>query len=201
NHDPALPIGAFLLTLSLERLLCHRPQGLAAGAAFGLGCLVRPELLLGAPVLILLARGARWRCGVALLACVAAWAWHNLRATGSPLFNLSSYLLIGYARRWPEISVLRDFALPPRAFPDALLHALPSLTAKWLDFLPHALKRALFAPTAATGWLAVFGVAAALSRPGDRRLAAGAIAIGLIPVAVMTVTVYDTRYLTPFLPL
>jgi hypothetical protein len=63
------------------------------------------------------------------------------------------------------------------------------------------MKRALMAPTAATGWLAVVGLAIALRDPATRRVAGLALALALIPVAIMTTTVYDSRYLTPFLPL
>src|SRR5262249_44913953 len=101
----------------------------------------------------------------------------------------------------PDLTVLRDFALAPAAWPHALASALPSLPAKWLDLFPHAVKRALLVPTGATGWLALVGLAAALRARETRRAAVAFFVIGMIRVAVMTTTVYDWRYLTPFLPI
>jgi hypothetical protein len=126
---------------------------------------------------------------------------HNAAAAGSPFFNLSSYLAIGYWDGRRDLTVLRDFALPPAAWPHALREALPTLPAKWIDFFPHAVKRALMVPTAATGWLAVVGLAAALRVRETRRAAIAMLLVALVPVAVMTATIFDWRYLTPFLPL
>jgi len=201
HHDIALAAGAALLMLALDLLLQPRRYAILAGFALGLGYLARPELLLAAPVLSGLAGRAWWRTALAFAACAAPWWLHSAAATGSPLFNLSSYLAIGYWDGRPGLTVLRDFALPPAAWPHALREALPSLPAKWLDFFPHAVKRALLVPTAATGWLALVGLAAALRAPGTRRVAIAVLLIALVPVAVMTTTVYDWRYLTPFLPL
>jgi hypothetical protein len=201
HHDIALAAGAALLMLALDLLLQPRRYAALAGLALGLGYLARPELLLAAPVLLGLAGRAWWRTALAFAACASPWWLHNAAATGSPLFNLSSYLAIGYWDGRPELTVLRDFALPPAAWPHALREALPALPAKWLDFFPHAVKRALLVPTAASGWLALVGLAAALREPATRRAATAALLIALIPVAVMTTTVYDSRYLTPFLPL
>jgi hypothetical protein len=152
-------------------------------------------------VLAACAGRAWWRFALCFVACAAPWWVHNTLATGSPFFNLSSYLAIGYWGSRPDLTVLRDFGLPPASWPGALREALPSLPAKWLDLFPHAMKRALMAPTAATGWLAVVGLAITLRDPATRRVAGLALALALIPVAIMTTTVYDSRYLTPFLPL
>jgi hypothetical protein len=201
HHDIALTAGAALLMLALDLLLQPRRSAALAGLALGLGYLARPELLLAAPVLLGLAGRTGWRTALAFAACATPWWLHNAAATGSPLFNLSSYLAIGYWDGRPELTVLRDFALSPAAWPHALGEALPSLPAKWLEFFPHAVKRALLVPTAASGWLALVGLAAALRAPETRRAAVAALLIALVPVAVMTTTVYDDRYLTPFLPL
>ena len=201
HHDVVLAVGAALLMLALDLLLQPRPSATLAGAALGLAYLARPELLVASPVLAALAGRAWWRTALAFVACAWPWWLHNLGAAGSPFFNLSSYLAIGYWDGRPDLTVLRDFALAPAAWPHALAAALPSLPAKWLGLFPHAVKRALLVPTGATGWLALVGLAAALHARETRRAAIAVFVIGLIPVAVMTTTVYDWRYLTPFLPI
>ncbi|MFN8586269.1 MAG: hypothetical protein U0704_00570 [Candidatus Eisenbacteria bacterium] len=199
HHDIALTFGALALVTAMDRLLRTRPHAIRAGLALGLGLLARPEYLLAAPVLALFAPRARVRFLAAFAACGLPWWWHGVANAGSPFFNLSSYLLIGYWGERPGIAVMRDFALPPRAWPQALREALPHLPPKWLDFFPHALKCAIQSPSAATGWLAPIGALAATQESRARSLAAGAALLALIPLATMTVTLYDPRYLTPFL--
>ncbi len=201
HHDIALTLGAWLLVLAVDQLLHTRPHALRAGWCMGLGALVRPEFLYAAPLLAVAASGARVRFLLVVLACVAPWGWHGLVHAGSPFFNLSSYLMIGYWQGRPGISVMRDFALPPSAWGAALSQALPSLPTKWCEFAPHALKRALMAPTGVTGWLAPLGAGLALQDPRTRLLAGVALGSALLPMGIMTVTLYDPRYLVPFLPL
>jgi hypothetical protein len=201
HHDIALAAGAALLALALDLLLRPRRYTALAGIVLGLGYLARPEMLLAAPVLGFLAGRGWWRFALGFAACGFPWWLHNAGATGSPFFNLSSYLAIGYWDGRPGLSVLRDFDLSPARWPEALRQALPGLPAKWLDFFPHAVKRALLVPTGATGWLALAGLGFALRESATRRPAIAAILLALIPVAIMTVTLYDSRYLTPFLPL
>ncbi len=200
HHDLALVLGAWLLAQALEQLARTRPHGGRAGLAVGAGLLVRPEFLFALPVLAWLARAARRRFLLVAIAPLLPWMWHGWVNAGSPFFNLSSYLLIGYWGSHPEISVMRDFAVPPRAWPRTLTHELASLPAKWLAFFPHALKRVLTAPSAFTGWLAPLGALLALQSPEARPLAFAGIALALVPLALMTVTLFDARYVTPFLP-
>jgi len=201
HHDIALTAGAALLMLALDLTLHPRCRAVLAGAALGLGYLARPELLAAAPVLAALAGRAWWRTALGFIACACPWWLHNLAASGSPFFNLSSYLAIGYWDGRPDLSVLRDFTLTPAAWPHVLREALPTLPAKWIDLFPHAVKRALLVPTGATGWLALVGFGATLRAPQTRRVAVAVFLVALLPVVVMTTTVYDWRYLTPFLPL
>ena len=202
HHDVSLALGAALFMLALDLLARERPRALAGGLALGSACLTRPEMLVAAPVLAVLAGRAGLRAFVpGVVAVVAPWCWHGFRATGSPFFNLSGYLAAGYSVRWPGLTILRDFDLPPARWPETLAAALPSLPTKWLDNLPHVLKRALLVPTGATGWLAAGGAIAGLASATGRRATAVALACTLIPLAVMTATLYDSRYLTPFLPL
>lgn len=200
HHDIALPLGALLLALALDRLARTRPHGARAGLALGAGMLVRPEFLLALPLLALLAGPARRRFVIVSLVPLAPWMWHGWVNAGSPLFNLSSYLLIGYWGSRPEIGVMRDFALPPRAWPQALAQELPGLPAKWLAFFPHALKRIVFAPSPFTGWIAPLGTLLALQVPGSRSLALVSVGLAMLPLAIMTVTLFDERYVVPFLP-
>lgn len=200
HHDVALPLGAWLLALALEQLARTQPHGARAGLALGAGLLVRPEFLFALPLLALLAGAARRRFVLVALAPLLPWMWHGWVHAGSPLFNLSAYLLVGYWGAWPEISVMRDFALPPRAWPQALAHALPGLPGKWLTFFPHALKRVLLSPSAFTGWLAPLGALLALQAPASRPLALASTALALLPLGLMTVTLFDPRYVVPFLP-
>lgn len=201
HHDIALTAGAWLLVLSLDQLLRKRPHAMRAGLCVGLGALVRPEFLYAAALIALAAPGVRLRFFAVVLTCIAPWGWHGIVHAGSPFFNLSSYLLIGYWQGRPGISVMRDFALPPSAWGAALIQALPSLPGKWWEFAPHALKRALLAPTDATGWLVPLGVFFALQESSTKRLALVSLGLMAVPVAIMTVTLYDPRYLVPFLPL
>jgi hypothetical protein len=199
HHDLSLPLGAALLGFAIERLHAPRPRPLVAGIALGLASLARPEMLIAALVLMPFAGRAWWRLGLAAAACALPWWVHTARAVGTPLFNLSSYLLVGYWGQRPDLTVLRDFDLTPARWPGELLRALPGLPGKWADFFPHAMKRALLVPTGGCGWLAIAG---ALAMPREaRRLGATMLSLAIIPIAIMTATLYDPRYLTPFLPL
>ncbi len=201
HHDPSLVLGAWLLTLALDLLARPRPRAHAAGVVLGLAALARPEMIVAPIMLVPLAGRAAWRTALVFGACALPWWVHTLRASGSPWFNLSSYLLVGYWDGRPGLSVLRDFDLPPAHWPTVLRAALPTLVAKWVGFFPHALKRALLAPTGATGWLAIAGAVSVVRAPRTRAGGVAALALAAIPLAIMTLTVYDARYLTPFLPL
>lgn len=201
HHDVALPVGAWLLALAIDAAWRERPRVLVAGVAMGLAALVRPEFLWVTPLVLALTGALWWRGAIAAALLVLPWGWHGFTHAGTAFFNLSSYLAIGYWRERPGISVMRDFDLPPAAWPAALRDALPSLPAKWMEFLPSAAKRALMTPTGATGWLAPVGLMVALVRRDSRRLGLLVAALALLPLAIMTVTLYDERYLTPVLPL
>lgn len=202
HHDIALVMGACLLALSLDLLLRDSPRPALAGAALGLTYLARPEMLLVAPVVALAARPAALRFLGAFALLAGPWWIHNALAAGNPFFNLSSYMLIGYTRERPELSPLRDFALPPDRLREAFMAALPRLPMeKWAELYPHAMKRALLAPSGGTGWLAALGLAAGLWRREHRRWTALAAVLLSVPVVIQTVTLFDSRYLVPFLPL
>lgn len=207
HHDIALLAGAAFFAAALHARLGRPARPTVAGAALGLAHLARPEMLAALPLLVLHALRSpppggnpalRLLVGFGLVA--APWWVHQWIASGLPLFNLSSYLLIGYWSR-DELSPLRDFALTPAQWPDVLRATLPRLPAKWLELFPHAMKRALLAPSGAVGWLAALGAALGLATRSVRGLAALAVALAAIPVAVQTLTLYDSRYLVPFLPL
>lgn len=201
HHDVALLAGAALLSVALDQTLRRQPRGWVAGLALGLGTLARPEFVYAAPIVFAISPGVRARFALAFVAIAAPWLWHAARATGQPFFNLSSYLLIGYWDGRPGIGVMRDFALPPRAWPATIAHALPGLVPKWIAFAPHAIKRALLAPSGATGWLAPLGVAFALQNQRLRSRMPALLLIAALPLAIMTLTLYDSRYLVPFLGL
>jgi hypothetical protein len=207
HHSLSVVAGALLLAWAVELLDRERPRAIGAGLSLGLGVLVRPEMLIAAAVLALFAwLGSRRPNGpVTFLAvfavCGAPWWWHHARIAGSPFFNLSSYTLIGFWGDRPDASVMRDFSLTLDRWPRAFQAALPALPRKWLAFFPHAAKHALFAPSGATGWLALLGLVAGLRARESRRFALLAFALALIPVASMTLTSYQPLYLEPFLPL
>lgn len=200
HHDVALPLGAWLLALALGQLARTRPHGMRAGLAIAAGMLVRPEFLLALPILAVLAGTTRRRFLAAALLPLVPWMWHGWVNAGSPLFNLSGYLLVGYWGAHPEISVMRDFAIPPRAWPQVLAGELAHLPAKWLTFFPRALRRVLTAPSAFTGWIAPLGMLLALQSPTGRPLALAGMALAMLPLGIMTVTLFDERYVVPFLP-
>lgn len=201
HHDPALVVGAALIAVAADLVLREAPLALAAGLMLGLACLARPEMLWGAPLLVSAAPRRAWPgAAVGFVLCMSGWWWHDTVATGQPFFNLSSYLVLGYSDRWPALTILRDFDLPPRAFPSAVLHGIPAIVVKAFRFLPHAIKRALMVPSGATGWLAAFGLVAAYTRPRQKMLALAGARIAIVPIAVMCLTLYDERYLVPFLP-
>ncbi len=202
NHDVSLLAGALLLLLAFDLLAREHPHPVGAALLLGLGALVRPEMALALPGLAMLAGGSGTLVLVLGLVVVAGpWWWHNLRAAGSPFFNLSSYLVVGYSEQWPGIRVLRDFALTPDRWPRVLVEAWPWLPQKALANLPHALKRALLAPALLTGWLAVAGIVVGIARASTRWMVVAALLIALVPIGVMSLTLYDGRYLVPFLPL
>lgn len=200
HHDLALVLGAWLLAQAIEQLARTRPHAARAGIAMGAGLLVRPEFLFVLPILAVFAGASRRRFLLVAVPPLLPWMWHGWVNAGSPLFNLSSYLLIGYWGTHPGLTVMRDFGLPPREWPRALSHALASLPGKWLAFFPHAVKRLLSAPSGATGWLAPLGAMLAVQSPEARPLAFTCTALALVPLALMTVTLFDERYVTPFLP-
>ncbi len=202
NHDTSMILGAFLLVLAFDLLAREEPRLLTAAVVVGLGQLVRPEMPLALAGLSMLAGGAG--TVILLLALVlfgGAWWWHNLRAAGSPFFNLSSYMVAGQPGRWPGMAVLRDFTLTPERWPRRLVELLPSLPQKIAAYAPRALGRAALAPGALTGWLVAVGFVVGVSRTSTRWIAIAALVCGLVPLAIMTLTIYDPRYLTPFLPL
>jgi hypothetical protein len=208
HHDIALTAGAALLAASLLALARGidapgiRGSGAAwAGALLGLGYLVRPEFLLLAPLVVTAAGRGAGRALAAFALVALPWWIHHALAVGSPLFNLSSYLVIGYHGTHPDLTVLRDFDITPSAWPAALREALPTLPGKWAETFPRAMKRALMAPTAATGALALLGGLLAWRDARLHRAALWAGAAALIPITVMTLTIYDERYLSPFLPM
>jgi hypothetical protein len=205
HHSLSVMMGACLATWSLALLAHDRPRAWRGGLLVGLAYLVRPEMMLAAPVLALfVARRGQWRVSARVLtgfvACAAPWWWHQANVV-SPLFNLSSYTLIGYWGDRPGTSVMADFTLTPERWPATLRAELPNLPRKWMEFFPHAVKHVLFTPSGGTGWLMIPGLVAMLRSPPSRRLAVIAMALSLIPVVSMTVAIYQPLYIVPFLPL
>ena len=211
HHSASVVAGALCLLIALDLTESARPRPLLAGAAAAATWLLRPELLVVVPILAWrIARrrdgegaGTRSRRAAGLLLAFAAgaapWWWHCAEAAGSPFFNLSAYAAIGYWGDHPGHSVMQDFSLPPPLWPGAVAAALPHLWAKWLAFLPRALKHALFAPGGSVGALMLPGVWAALAAQGSRRAAAASAAIALAPVVTMTVFFHQRLYVMPVL--
>ncbi|MEO5617162.1 MAG: hypothetical protein ABIS67_05295 [Candidatus Eisenbacteria bacterium] len=205
HHDVSLTIGAALLIAALELITrppaAGGPHRFAGGIALGLACLTRHELLAALPLFALASGAAGWRMLAGAALCLLPWWVHHALAVGQPLFNLSSYLAVGYWGGWPGISVLRDFSLTPDRFSGVLAASFPEILGKWTSFAPHAIKRALLAPIPALGWLAVLGALFGVLSVPKRRATWMFLAVAMIPIVVMTVTLYDDRYLVPFLPL
>jgi hypothetical protein len=202
NHDISVVVGAFFLVLAFDLLAQEPPRIVAAALALALGDLVRPEMLLALPGLSLLAGGAGTVILILGVAVVGGgWWWHNFNATGSPFFNISAYMLVGQLGPSPGLAVLRDFALTPARWPGRLLELAPWVLRKASAYLPHALKQAAVAPSLLTGWLAAVGFIVGVARAATRWIAIAAFLCALVPLAIMTFTIYDPRFITPFLPL
>ena len=243
HHSGSVVMGAALIAWTIDLIARPRPLPLVAGLVAGVSYLVRPETLVAMPVLAGLAGfaaasagGARWPARgasaqmtgfiaagtLALAFAVVALPWwiHHLSVVGSPLFNLSSYTLIGFWGARPDVTVMQDFSLTPERWPAVMRAELPGMSDKWFAFFPHAVKNALFTPSGATGWLVPIGLLAALAgfgrprsghaaprtaREADpapaRRFAFAAILLAMIPMASMTLTAHQRLYLLPFAPL
>lgn len=187
HHSGSVILGAALVTWTLDLLARPRPRAAAAGLVAGVGCLVRPEMLVALPVLMALAwsaaragraasgsgaglsrtsgAGIGWRAPLALAGAFALvmlpWWIHHALVVGSPFFNLTSFTLVGFWGARPDVSVMQDFTLTPARWPAVLRAELPHMAGKWFAFAPHAVKNALFEPTGATGWLVPAGLAGA----------------------------------------
>jgi len=202
HHDIAPAAGACAVALLLDLVTWPRPNAFAACIATGAGALVRPELLLAAPCAAYAFGTARFvPYAVGLLLVAAPWAWHTFRASGTPGFNLSSYLLIAYTPAHPGLSPLWDFAIPPSRWAAEFAQSLPSLPAKWLHFAPRAVKHMLMAPGPGLGLAAGLGAVAAARWPVTRRWALAAAGAALIPFVLGTTTESSERYVAVFLPL
>jgi hypothetical protein len=202
HHSLSVVVGGCLLLAACDLAWRERPRALWGGFSLGLCYLVRPEMLLAAPILAVSCGGigaaARFGAGFVLIA--AGWWWHQWRAVGVPWFNLSSYTLLAFTPSWPEYSVLRSFDLTPDRWPAALRDALPDLWPKWLRNLPRAAWHALGTTGPTTGWLALVGVAAAARRL-RRAWVGAAILVAAIPLAMWTLTQPVPLYAVSFLGL
>ena len=205
HHSLSVVVGGNLLLLAVDLAVREAPRPLLAGFSLGLGYWVRPELLLAAPILAGLAglrgtsRAARLALGFA--APAGAWWWHQWAVSGMPLFNLSSYTLLGSTNAHPGHSVMRDFDLPSDRWPAALHAELPGLWRKWVAFSPRAARHAATALGATLGWLAPVGAWAMLRTRERRGPAMAGTLIALIPVATMTLALPVKLYLVPCLGL
>jgi len=213
HHGCSVVLGALLLTWSLDLVARDRPRAGPAGIVAGLGYLVRPEFLFASVILAALAAasvtGSSWAgrlrtaavflVGVAI--CGAGWWWHHWRGVGSPVFNLTTYTMIGFTEGRPGASPMRDFALTPDQWPSVLRAAMPQLAGKWQHAYPRAIGRLLGAPSWSTGWVGAVGLVVALARRATRRLALAAAGLTLIPVAMWTLATREPLYLVPVLPL
>jgi hypothetical protein len=205
DHYLTVVVGALALALVVDLLARERPRPALAGLTAGLGYLARPEMLVAAPVLAFLAAGARRRAAWIFLlgfaVAAAPWWWERWRSAGSPLFNLSSYLLLCFSPSHPGDALVRDFTATPDRFGALFAAALPGLWHKWIHFFPRAVAHALTTPSPGTGALAVVGAAMVLARPATRRLGGALALIALMPVAMITVLASVRLYPVPFLPL
>jgi hypothetical protein len=206
HHSLSVVLGALLFAVGFELATRERPRSFVAGLAVGLGYLVRPEMLVVAPILALVAGSAAGPRAIAAVlggfaAMAGAWWVHHALIVGSPFFNLTSYTLIGYWGERPGTMVLRDFTLTIDRWPRTLVAELPGLWRKWVYMFPRALRHAAFAPTLTTGWLMLAGAAACLGNPATRRMAGASLLLALIPVAMMTLAYPQRLYVLPFLPL
>ena len=205
NHYGSVVLGALLVTWALELVARERPRIGLGGLVAGFAYLVRPEMLLAAPILAWFAARqahrarAVWSFTLAF-AVAASWWWLiRWRAVGSPFFNLSSYLLVSFSPAHPGDGLFRDFDATPERFSTLLGQALPELWHKWAHFFPRAIKRALVTPSGATGWLAPVGLLAALVQRPSRRFATVALLLALIPLVAITLLVSVRLYTVPVL--
>ena len=206
QHSPSVVLGGGLLMASLDLLVRERPRTMTAGLVLGLASLIRPEMLLAAPILAALAAietrpSAPLRFALGFVVPAAGWWVHQWRTSGLPMFNLSSYTFVGSFGDRPEHAVLRDFDLTPDRWPTTFRSALPGLWRKWIEFLPRAAWHALAATGATTGWLAPWGAWLLLRRSALRPATVACATLALLPVATMTLALPVALYLVPFLGL
>ncbi len=202
HHSQSVVLGALAVAVALEALIRERPRPFVGGIALGLGYLIRPELLLVAPILAL---GAKlpWRtaaqCAAAFALCALPWWIHHARVLGAPLFNLTSYTLIAYTSANPGHSPLQDFSLTPQRWPAVLAAQWPVVLAKIPAYLPYSLRIIAKIPTLGTSWLMAVGCLAWLAQARRRLLVIATVVAGLIPVAMMTLALPQPLYLVPML--
>jgi hypothetical protein len=206
HHSLSVVIGACLLLLALDLLGRDEPVPAAAGIALGLGYLVRPEMLPAAAILaaftaVRVRPSAGVRLVIAFALVAGGWWIHQWRATGMPLFNLSSYGLIGTFGSRPEYTVMRDFDLTPDRWPQVLHHELPGLWRKWVAFLPRACRHGLTATGWSTGWCVPIGAWMWLRSKRARAWTWACAILALLPIAMMTAAVPQKLYLVPFIGL
>ena len=202
HHDIAPAAGACAVALVIDLLARPKPRPFAAGLVVGLGALVRPELLLLVPIvwwLLGLPRNLSFAGAAALV--TAPWVIHTWIASGSPVFNLSSYMLIAYTPAHPGLSPLWDFALPLARWPAPVFQSLEALPGKWLHMAPRAIKHMLMTPGPGLGLFAAVGLLNVWTARATRRLGWAAIGAALIPFIVCTLTEPSERYVAVFLPL
>ncbi len=202
HHDIAPAAGACAVALVIDLVARPTPRPFAAGLVVGLGALVRPELMLLMPLAWWLLGFPRNLAFVGATALVTTpWAIHTWIASGSPVFNLSSYMLIAYTRTHPGLSPLWDFALPLSRWPAPVFESLGELPGKWLHMAPRAIKHMLMTPGPGLGLFAAVGLLTVWTARTTRRLGWAAIGMACIPFLVCTLTESSERYVAVFLPL
>ena len=202
HHSQSVMLGAMAVAVALDALVRERPRPLRAGFALGLGYLIRPEMLIIAPLLALGAKlpwRAAARCAGAFIVCALPWWVHHALALGAPLFNLTSYTLIAYTPAHPGHSPMQDFALTPQRWPAVLATQWPTVLTKVPVYLRLSVRIIAKIPTLTTSWLMAVGMLAWLTQAHRRRLVMAAVVAGLVPVAMMTFTLPQPLYLVPLL--
>ncbi|HWN81972.1 MAG TPA: glycosyltransferase family 39 protein, partial [Candidatus Udaeobacter sp.] len=195
---------ALAITVSAGLLLLGRGRrtALAAGLVFGAGQVLRENLLLALPGMLLLAAHRRWFVGGCALV-VAGLVARSLAIAGQPWVSLAPLSIQGFTSVYPAQDVLRH--LDPLSLPEFLRAHPGAIAGKWLRNVaigPVLLAMAVGLPLAAALLLPSLALMRGrIAPPGVTRLARALLWMFLLTIAGMAAFAIFPRYFVTWVPL